>query len=181
MRPGSKTLAALWGFAEATLFFIVPDVLLSSVALSSLKKALWACLSAALAATLGGLLVWICANQYPQETKDVLLKIPGISTTTYATVRELLQNGLFIGMLEGAFSGVPYKIFAAEAGSANVSPLAFAVLSPAARLPRFVAIVLVAFALSRLIGTRLSKSAKLAISLALWALFYIFYFQAVGW
>lgn len=29
MLDGPKALAALWGFAEATVFFIVPDVQLS--------------------------------------------------------------------------------------------------------------------------------------------------------
>ena len=181
MRPGSKALAALWGFAEATLFFIVPDVLLSGLALFSLKRALLASLSAALAATLGGLLVFTCATQFPLETREVFLKVPGISEATFATVDRLLQNGLYAGMLEGAFSGVPYKTFAAEAGSRGLSPVAVALLSPAARLPRFVTIVLITFALSKMIGTRLSHRVKVVVLLVLWSLFYIVYFRAVGW
>ena len=35
MVDGTKALAALWGFAEATVFFIVPDVHLSWLALRS--------------------------------------------------------------------------------------------------------------------------------------------------
>jgi len=36
-------VAALWGLAEATLFFIVPDVFLSLVALRDRRAALVAC------------------------------------------------------------------------------------------------------------------------------------------
>ena len=44
-RPDRRlyVVATLWGFAEATLFFVIPDVLLSYVALSRLRPALKAC------------------------------------------------------------------------------------------------------------------------------------------
>ena len=45
--------AAVWGFAEATLFFIVPDVLLSWIALHAPRKALVACLWAVVGAPSG--------------------------------------------------------------------------------------------------------------------------------
>ncbi len=181
MRPGSRTLAALWGFAEATLFFIVPDVLLTSVALASLRKALWAAVIAALAATIGGSLVWLVAAHSPEATRSILLEVPGISEASFATVRRLLKSGLFDGMLHGAFSGVPYKIFAAEVGFSGTGLAQFALLSPIVRLPRFVVMSLIASWLSRLVGTRLSYAWKLAISLLLWGVFYAFYFAAMGW
>lgn len=191
MRLGSRTLAlhrnaalwgaALWGFAEATLFFIVPDVLLSCLALSSLKNSFRACLAAAVAATCGGLLVWSCASAWPEATHAVLLKVPGISEATFLRVRDLLATGLFPGMLQGAFAGVPYKIFAAQAATGGINPALFTFFSPLARLPRFVAMSLFAFALSRLVGTRLSERAKIAVCLSLWAAFYVWYFAKVGW
>ncbi|WP_299817022.1 hypothetical protein [uncultured Roseibium sp.] len=174
-------MAALWGFAEATLFFIVPDVLLTSLALTSLKKALWAALAAALAAAVGGALIWSCAHYAPQVSRSVLLQVPGISENTFAAVRLYLESGLFQGMLQGAFSGVPYKIFAADAGMNGTSLWAFALLSPIARLPRFMVMVLIAWGLSRLVGERLPNGAKLAASLVLWIIFYIFYFKVFGW
>jgi hypothetical protein len=39
MVAGPKALAVLWGFAEATVFFIVPDVQLSWLALRSRRTA----------------------------------------------------------------------------------------------------------------------------------------------
>ncbi|POF28215.1 hypothetical protein [Roseibium marinum] len=181
MRPGSKTLAALWGFAEATLFFVVPDVLLTGLALRSLKRALCAALVAALAAAVGGALIWTCAHYAPHTSRSVLLQVPGISENTFATVQLYLESGLFQGMLRGAFSGVPYKIFAAEAGMNGTSLWVFALLSPLARLPRFVVVCMATWALSRLAGERLSMGAKVALSLALWVVFYVFYFAMAGW
>jgi hypothetical protein len=181
LRPGSRTLAALWGFAEATLFFIVPDVLLTSVALRSLRKALWACVIAALAAALGGTLVWLGAVWFPNQTYQLLLHVPGISDDTFARVEQLLQEGLYTGMLQGAFSGVPYKTFAYSAGQSGVNPAVLFLLTPLVRLPRFLLLTCLAGGLSAFIGNRLSLAAKLAISLALWAVFYTFYFSAVGW
>ena len=55
MRIGrANAIASLWGFAEATVFFIVPDVLLSWLALRSPKSGLIACLFALLGALIGG-------------------------------------------------------------------------------------------------------------------------------
>ncbi|QFT31291.1 hypothetical protein FIV00_12435 [Labrenzia sp. THAF82] len=181
LRPGSRTYAAIWGFTEATLFFIVPDVLLSSLALTSLKKALLACIWASLAAALGGITIWLMISNYPQETKALLLWVPGISQTTFNKVGQLLSNGTYSGMVVGAFTGVPYKIFAAEAGSTNLNPVLFLLLSPLARLPRFAVIVLVTWSLSRLTRGHMSNAAMLALCLTLWILFYVFYFAMVGW
>ena len=51
---GPEILAALWGFAESTLFFIVPDVLLTWLALSLPRRALRACYWALGGALAGG-------------------------------------------------------------------------------------------------------------------------------
>jgi len=186
LRPGSRPraflwLAALWGLAEATLFFIVPDVLISILALRSLRRAIIAALAAALAATMGGLLVWTCASRFPDETLQVLLSVPGISSATLETAQGLLQKGLFQGLLVGAFSGVPYKVLASEAAFASATPGALFLASSAARLPRFVLVALIAWSLSRLVGNSLSDRSKLALCFAVWLVFYTAYFLHFGW
>ncbi|EEE46417.2 hypothetical protein SADFL11_3706 [Roseibium alexandrii DFL-11] len=163
------------------MFFIVPDVLLTCLAMKSLKAALMAALFAALGATAGGTLVWHLAYAEPEATMHLLLVVPGISEATFETVRRLLSEGIYIGMLRGAFTGVPYKIFAAEAGNTGINPFLFASLTPLVRLPRFVALSLVACAASRCIGERLSSRQKLFTSLSLWLSFYVIYFRYVGW
>ena len=50
--------ATLWGFAEATVFFIVPDVFLSVLAMFDMSKALVACLYALFGALVGGVVMY---------------------------------------------------------------------------------------------------------------------------
>jgi len=47
-------VAGLWGFAEATAFFVVPDVWLSAVALRNLPRGLTGAASATAGALVGG-------------------------------------------------------------------------------------------------------------------------------
>ena len=61
----SSSIAAAWGIAEATFFFIVPDVLLSWYAIQSYKKGIFGCVFAMLGALLGGALVWWWRNARP--------------------------------------------------------------------------------------------------------------------
>jgi hypothetical protein len=52
-------VAGLWGLAEATLFFIVPDVWLSLAGRQQLKSGLQACLWALAGPLAGGALVYV--------------------------------------------------------------------------------------------------------------------------
>ncbi|GAA0773389.1 hypothetical protein E1180_10620 [Roseibium denhamense] len=163
------------------MFFIVPDVLLSCLALKSWRRALGGCLAAAIGAVCGGALIWLWMSASSEMAYAVLLEVPGISAATVQRVQELLETGVFPGMLAGAFSGVPYKIFAAETALQSVPLWQLLVLTPFGRLPRFLAITVLAGAISRLIGARLSLRSKLLITLMLWTLFYCGYFWLVGW
>lgn len=180
MRLGSKPAAFAWGLAEATVFFIVPDVLLTCLGLKSLKQALTASVFAALGATLGGVVIWQLSHSAPDWTMSILQQVPGISNATVQQVQSLLQQGTYQGMVIGAFSGVPFKVFAAEAGRQGINPGLFAVLIPAARLPRFIILSFTAWALSKAIGHHLSSRHKLLLTLVLWTVFYMAYFSVVG-
>ncbi|MTI45228.1 hypothetical protein JM93_01389 [Roseibium hamelinense] len=180
MRPGSNVAAFCWGLAEATVFFIVPDVLLSAYGLSSLKKAVLASVFAALGASIGGLCVALAVQQHPETAFRLLAAVPGISETSFERARELLSQGLFPGLIAGAFSGLPYKILAAETAVTGTSAFLLAALTPFARLPRFLLASLASYTISRAVGRRLSLRSKLAIWAAFWVVFYVFYFYAVG-
>jgi hypothetical protein len=62
-RPGHnramtlRLLALIWGFAEATVFFVVPDVLLTAIPVRDLRAASLACFLALLGALAGGTLM----------------------------------------------------------------------------------------------------------------------------
>ena len=73
-----NALAAFWGLAEATVFYIVPDVLLSWVALRSFKRAMWACLWALLGALAGGAIIWFVGSVNPEPLRSMFVSIPAI-------------------------------------------------------------------------------------------------------
>lgn len=57
LRP--RGIAASWGLAEATFFFLVPDILLTRIAIRGLVPALWAAAAAMLGAVLGGIIMYL--------------------------------------------------------------------------------------------------------------------------
>jgi hypothetical protein len=76
----SLIAAALWGFAEATLFFLVPDVLLTGIAMrKGLRVALLASLAAAAAATAGGLIMYRWAAADAAGARQVIDLLPAVS------------------------------------------------------------------------------------------------------
>ena len=71
-------LAFLWGCAEATLFFIVPDVLLTLIAIVRPERVWRACFAAALGALVGSVILFAWAHFSPKPTMDALLALPAI-------------------------------------------------------------------------------------------------------
>ncbi len=173
-------VALLWGFAEASFFFIVPDVFLSWLALSSIKRALIACLFAVVGALFGGTLVWHFAINDPDAVRKMLAWIPAIDQTMIADVRSKLTDTGIVALFKGPIIGVPYKIYALEAADIGIGIWTFLAVSIPARLVRFVAVT----ALIGFIGQRLQR--KYALSrvrvahLACWSLFYIGYFWVMS-
>jgi hypothetical protein len=135
-------VADLWGLAEATLFFIVPDVWLSLAGRRRLQTGLRACLFALAGALLGGALVYIGGAHDKQATITLLEKIPAISPAMVARVAmELADHGtgaIFIGPL----TGTPYKLCAAQAVDAGIGLAVYILMSMPARGIRFVLVTL---------------------------------------
>ena len=64
----AQIVAFAWGFAEATLFFIVPDVPLTGVGCRSLRAGLKAMSAALVGALLGGMLMYNAGAAAPETT-----------------------------------------------------------------------------------------------------------------
>jgi membrane protein YqaA with SNARE-associated domain len=170
-------LALAWGFAEATVFFIVPDVLLSAIALRlGFKPAAKGALAAAIGAVFGGAVMFQWAAHDPQTVMRVLDFIPGISATMIATTSQEFASHGWPAMFAGAFAGVPYKLYAVAAGSSGASFLGLIALTIPARLPRF----LLSCVAAAIAGRLMRGSPKLAFALfgAFWLIFYASYFAA---
>jgi membrane protein YqaA with SNARE-associated domain len=174
---GLNAVALLWGFAEATLFFIVPDVWLSLVAVWRGRRA--ALLAAGWAiggAVVGGALMHIWGASSPDAAVAALDRLPAISPAMIAGVHADLEGKGAAAMIIGSLTGVPYKIYAVLAPGVGLQLPLFLLISVPARAIRFVVVVLVAGRLNELLARRLTPRWRYGVLGIVWLAFYGFYF-----
>jgi membrane protein YqaA with SNARE-associated domain len=177
---GLTALALLWGFAEATLFFIVPDVLLSAIAVGRGRRAaLYATAWTIAGAAFGGLLMYGWATRDEAAAIAILDRLPAISPAMIAGVGEALDRWGAGAMAIGALSGVPYKIYAVMAPRAGVPLVLFLALSVPARALRFLVVALLSDAISRRLDGRLTLRQRASLLASIWLLFYAVYLAAM--
>jgi hypothetical protein len=87
-----------------------------------------------------------------------------------------LQRSGLAAMVVGAFSGVPYKVYAVMAPAVPIGLMPFLLASIPIRALRFVAVVLIADRVNRLLAVRLSLRGRTTVLAAVWLVFYGFYF-----
>lgn len=174
-------LAAItWGFAEATLFFIVPDVLLTYASIRfGVKRALALGLSAALGAVAGGAVMIAAADHDASAVNALLDAVPAISTGMIADARAAMTEDWPMAVFVGAVTGVPFKIFAVQSAIMQIPAVSFLSIGFAARFARFALAVLLARA--AVAGLRKAGKERFAAPawLGFWCLFYAFYFSAM--
>ena len=169
-------IAALWGFAEATLFFIVPDVWLSLIAVRrGLVPALIACGFTLAGALLGGAIMYAWGAADLGSARDALDWIPAIGPKITRGVRAALHDDGVSAIFLGPLTGVPYKIYAVEASAAGIGPAAFVSVSVPARLIRFAVVTVAAWTISRLLERHVNRLIRTFILLGVWAVFYAVY------
>lgn len=171
--------AALWGLAEATFFFLVPDVILTAIAIHDWRLALWACVAATGGALAGGAVMYAAGRRRHQAVRSFLLRIPGIGPAMLARVADEIDRRGFLAVLLGPLSGTPYKAYAVECGRRRLSPGAFLAISIPARIIRFAAATALAAWLAHGLFPSLSTAGKLTTWAVAWAGFYAWYFRAM--
>lgn len=181
MKAGATNAAAfLWGLAEATFFFIVPDVLLTRVALRDWRSAAVACLWAMAGALLGGLGLWMAGRYgWLPFLPAGFDRIPGITPALIAESAATLESRGWLALGQGVLTGRPYKLYAYHAGLQGSHPLAFLAASAVARLGRFLATATLAWGIGRTLGGR-SVRFRFGLHLAVWTGFYAIYFAVMG-
>lgn len=174
--PWWFTAAFAWGFAEATFFFIVPDLVMTAAVLAlGFRPALRLAVAAATGAVLGGLIMWGWGAGDIAAARAFLLSVPLLGEDLLARVQAEMGAGWPVKLTLGAISGAPYKIYAAEAGAASIHPLVFAIVSFAARMARF-ALAIAITALGRALAVRLGLGRLAPYGLALaWIAIYAVY------
>ncbi len=188
-------VAFAWGFAEATAFFVVPDVWLSLVALRDPRRALAACGTATAGAVLGGLVTRHWSTRVTAEqSADLLTHIPAIGSAMLLQVDDEVARLGYRAMLNGPRRGVPYKLYARSAGLHGLPAKGLVVWTVPARIGRFLLVAGGTAALARSVrrrgwlaaGTPLARlvgserRAEYAVTVAAWMAFYGWYFSVFG-
>jgi hypothetical protein len=164
-----------WGVAEATLFFVVPDAAVGWVALRRPRQlpATW------LAVVAGGVAGTVLVHQAARGGWDpgpLFDLLPGARKDDRRRAREALARGPIRAFLLGSVSGIPVKVFVAEAARQDL-PMArvmgLAMLNRAPRVGLFGLALVCAGALGR--RRRLSADAMGAAYLLGRAVFYAWY------
>ncbi len=178
--PPPAWLGFLWGFAEGTLFFLIPDILLSWAALGSGRggvRMLGAILAGSLAA---GFLMYGWAAARPAASRAVVAAVPFVRPGMFARVEADYQTHGAAGMLMGPGSGIPYKVYAVLAPPV-CGPLAFGLMSIPARLERLALSWLVATALGWLARRWIGAHPRLTLAAfaAFWTATYAVYWTRI--
>ncbi len=168
-------IAWVWGFAEATLFFIVPDVGLSLIALRGGVVGWWACFWALLGALLGGAWMFRWGQKAPHEAERAVRRVPAIPARDIERVRRGLARWGIAAMLFGPALGIPYKIYAVYAS--RVTDLGrFLLVSVPARGVRFALVVWATPWLMTRWMPEATYTQRAWVVLALWGVLYLGYF-----
>jgi membrane protein YqaA with SNARE-associated domain len=171
-------LVALWAFAEATLFFIVADVPIMAVGIRyGVRRALLAALVAALAAALGGQVVMQWAAADPAGSRAVIERLPGIDAALFDGAAMSWPTFGWAAMMDGAFRGVPYKLYAHAAGVHGAPVATFFLASVVARLPRFALVAIAGSIIGPPLRRRLRPRVLWGLFVLAWAAFYAWYWS----
>jgi membrane protein YqaA with SNARE-associated domain len=177
---GVKAIAALWGFAEATLFFIVPDVWLSIAGRKKLAVGLIACFYSLAGALTGGVILYWWGSCDMEHAVRVIATIPAVSSRMIARVNAELHERGMLAILLAPLSGTPYKVYTIQAAASGIGFGAFVLISVFARLIRFMLVTVFCHYILKLTA-RLGVAAHgLVVLLAGWGVFYIFYFYCMS-
>src|SRR5262245_25681988 len=131
---GTNLAALVWGFGEATLFFLIPDVLLSWVALRDGRPAWVACGWATAGALAGGALMYGWGGVDRDSAVAALDYVPAINRDMIDSVEEQINNHGIGALFFGPLTGTPYKIYAVQAGAGHLGLASFLLVSAPVRL-----------------------------------------------
>jgi hypothetical protein len=108
-------IVAGWSAAEAAIFFLVADIPISWIAVrSGTRAAVLAAIVAAVASVVGALAIFFWAGRDPIGAAATMASLPAIDPALIAKAAQDYQKGA-LAMLEGSFSGTPFKLYALEA------------------------------------------------------------------
>ena|SRR5256885_11280896 len=179
-RPWVLWAGFLWGFAEATLFFIVPDVLLTLVALFSFQRSARVLACIMLGALTGGTIMFYLGANKPEQAKALVLHVPFVSHAMSEKTTQSFQHYGIWALTEGPGNGIPYKVYCVQAGRYSALAL-FLVVSLLARMERFALFWLIAGAIGFVFRRNIRRQPKVTVAVytCIWILGYAWYWSKI--
>ena len=169
---GVKLTSLIWGFAEATFFFIVPDVLLTLIALKNWRLATRACLWSLGGALIGGVIMYTWGASEPSSAKEFLEHVPSVDNELLQGVSREVESRGAMATFSGPFAGKPYKVYAVQAGASDVNLPLFLLISVPARLLRFLLAAWITAAIFNILLKRVKPRHKIVALCGFWIMFY---------
>lgn len=179
-RPWILWAGAAWGFAEASLFFVVPDVLLTLIALYSFRRSIKLVACILLGALAGGTVMFYLGAKNPADAKALVLHVPFVSDAMFSKTQAGFQHDGIWTLAKAPGNGIPYKVYCVQASQYAGWP-AFIAISALARLERFAPFWLVASILGFVFrrGIQRRPWPPAALHACLWMLGYAWYWSRI--
>lgn len=174
----SLVTALLWGVAEAMLFFIVPDVYLGFVAMFHGRKGLLGTFAAVVGVMIGGTIIYGLAIDNGAAMARLLEFMPLISPEMVHSVTLQMQVKGLSAILDGPRQGIPYKVYAVEAGRHHLPFPWFLLITVTARIKRFLFVALLGAALGRGLKGFIQRHTTLVVGAyaLIWLSVYVLYY-----
>ncbi|PCJ99185.1 MAG: hypothetical protein COA45_07035 [Zetaproteobacteria bacterium] len=177
----TRVVSFVWGFAEATFFFFVPDIWLTRIAVTDLKEAVINAFITLIGALIGGTVLYILASISFDYIRQALDFVPAISKNMIDQAGEQMQNANPVKVIIMAgFTGLPFKIYAAWSGHLALSVPVFILISAVARIGRFLFLIFVIYGTKSVLKSYMSTKNLLWLHTVLWICFYCYYFFKMG-
>lgn len=124
-----------WGLLEATVFFLIPDIVLSWAALAGARCGIKSLVAILAGSLLGGAVMFQWATFAPEASRAMVERVPFVRASMFEKVQADYASHGLPAMLRGPNSGIPYKVYAVLAPRIGGMPT-FLLLSIPARLER---------------------------------------------
>ena len=168
----------VWGLAESTIFFIVPDVGVAFVAAMSPKRWWVSAVTSVLGTLLGAVLLFLVIHLWlGAHAADLLLRIRGIHPSTLALASSRTADHGAGVLFLAAFQGIPYKVYATQLTLAGISLPVLLLWTVPSRALRLLPVAAVAGAGGRLLQGSLHRhfGGWVAAYGLFWFVFYAWY------
>lgn len=175
--PKAMSIAFLWGWCEATFFFVVPDLFFMFTALLAPLYGIIHGSVSVLGSLIGGWIMYQLTWLYPTAMQDFLIHVPLISRKLVAYVQDSLSTGGLEAMFVAPMKGIPYKIYAVSAALLNIKLEQFLFITIPVRLERVLLLSIFAALIGKVFSRHIKNHLEKLVffySMA-WGTFYLFY------